>query len=150
MTFIRFYVALFFLLNIAIASVGTAQPMDIFSFQGRLTDANGSAVVDGSYAVDFGLHTQARGGTQVWTESQTVTTQEGIFTVQLGSSQPFGSLAFDTPYYLSLTVAGQTMTPRTLLSATPYAMRAHRLAASALRAGSNVTISENGRESFKH
>ena len=143
MTFFR-YALLLFLTWVAAASVGAAQPMDTFNFQGRLTQADGTVVTDGAYTVDFALYTVATDGAPLWQETQVVNTQDGLFTVQLGSSTPLGTLTFDQPYYLSLTVNGQAMMPRTLLSATPYAMRAQRLAPSALQAGANVTISENG------
>ena len=119
-----------------------AQPApDVISFQGRLTDTNGQPVPDGSYQLQFQLYDQPSGGNLQWSETQVVTTRQGVFTALLGAGSPLTGLPFEEGYYVALTVNGSAeLGPRTALAAVPYALSAQRLEASALEAGSNVTI----------
>src|SRR5690606_29966774 len=55
------------------------------NFQGRLANPNGTVIADGSYSVVFSLYTQSSGGSNIWTETQSVSTTSGIFRVSLGS-----------------------------------------------------------------
>lgn len=84
---------------------------------------------DGSYTVAFRLYNAATGGTLLWTEpSETVAVSggRGIFAAVLGAPTPFGTLAFDQPYYVEVQVSGEAapMTPRLALAAVPYALHA--------------------------
>jgi hypothetical protein len=73
----------------------------------------------------FRLYTSASGGTALWTETQNVTVTAGTYTVLLGSVSTLNTVAFDQPYFLGVTVGGDTeMTPRQALSSAPYALRA--------------------------
>ncbi|MFQ5858209.1 MAG: hypothetical protein ACE5LU_21610, partial [Anaerolineae bacterium] len=55
------------------------------NYQGVLTDAAGSPMPDGSYSVTLTLYDAATDGTSLWTETQTVSTANGLFNLQLGS-----------------------------------------------------------------
>ncbi len=93
------------------------------SYQGVLTDAAGTHVADGDYAITFSLYDVANGGVALWSETQpAVAVTAGLFSTLLGSITPIG-LAFDKPYFLGVTVgAAAELLPRTALSSVPYAM----------------------------
>ncbi len=94
------------------------------SFQGKLTNADGTNVTDGNYSVVFSIYTVSSGGSATWTETDTVATVNGIFQVPLGATTALpGSVDFsqDT-WYLGIKVGSDAeMTPRIRLSAVPYA-----------------------------
>jgi len=109
----------------------------LISYQGRLTDGSGNPVVDGNHTIVFSLYDQATGATALWKETQNLTTNNGVFTAQLGSVNSLNSLPFDTTYYLGISVdGGSELTPRTRLTTTPYAQRAHSIDEGAVTASS--------------
>ncbi len=112
-----------------------AQVPETMSYQGVLTQSNGSAVADGSYSLTFRLYyvTILIGPPPnriiqfitdtLWTETQNVAVSKGIFNVILGSVNPI-NLPFDKQYWLGITVAsGSELTPRIQLTSSPYSMR---------------------------
>jgi hypothetical protein len=96
------------------------------SYQGQLTDTTGNPVPDGDYEMSFALYDAPTGGTALWSEAQTVTVINGIYTVILG--QPENELDpadFVGDLYLGVTVAPDSeMTPRQPLTSVGYALRA--------------------------
>jgi len=99
----------------------------IINFQGKLVDNTGVNVTDGSRTVVFTLYDAASAGTTLWTESDTVTTTDGIFRVFLGGVTVFpGSVDFNTDnIYLGIKVGSDAeMTPRVQFTAVPYAFNA--------------------------
>jgi hypothetical protein len=92
------------------------------SYQGVLTDTQGTAVPDGAYSLTFNLYTAATGGSSLWSETQTVPVEQGIFNVVLGAVRPL-NLPFDKPTWLGVTVGdGAELTPRIELTASPYSL----------------------------
>ncbi len=99
-----------------------AQGQATLSIQGVLQNFNGSAVDNGQYDITFKLYTTDAGGTALWTETQTVTLTGGVYSVLLGAVNPL-NVPFDQPYYIGLTIpGGPEHTPRTRLTASPYAL----------------------------
>ncbi len=147
--------------------LGSAQIPRTISYQGVLTDVNGTAVTDGAYEMTFRLYDALDGGTALWSETQTVPVQDGLFNVLLGTVTPL-TPAFDRPYWLGVTVgSGQEMVPRIPLAASAYSLNAHTVRDSAitsakiadgqvvrslngltdavtLAAGNNVSLSQSG------
>jgi hypothetical protein len=94
-------------------------------------------VADGAHTVTFRLYRDSEDGDALWTETQTVATRNGLFSVALGSVTPL-SLAFDSGYWLGLTFGGRAeFAPRLALLSSPYS-----LAASAVVGGSNTFPAE--------
>ena len=118
------------LLRTAIAAVALgavalhAAVPSTLGYQGVLTDNSGVVVADGSYSVTFKLYNVSTAGAALWTETQTVTTTNGVFSAVLGSVTALG-LAFDVQYWLGISVAGGAeLTPRVQLTSSPYAFTA--------------------------
>lgn len=102
-----------------------------FTYQGRLTD--GGSVANGSYDLTFTLFTEATGGTPLGDglTNLAVNVSGGLFTVSLDFSH-LGGAAFEGGDRW-LEIAGRTngvggfgtLTPRQLITPTPYALRAN-------------------------
>ncbi len=103
----------------------------VINFQGRLTDETGLPVADGSYSVQFSIHTDSliSATPALWTETQNISTTGGLFAVLLGSLNPINSNIFNgSTRYLGLRIDGSPESaPRMAIVSTPYAMVAGRL-----------------------
>lgn len=95
------------------------------SYQGVLTDAAGTPVPDGPQTLSLRLFEAATGGTAVYAETHTAPTTGGVFAVEIGGGTPtsgtWAGVHFDRSYWLETAVGTTTLTPRTRLSASPYA-----------------------------
>src|ERR1035437_3525464 len=107
------------------------------NFQGRLVrnDAGnvGLNVANNTYSVIFTFYNNGTvgQGTALWTETQTVTTTDGIFRVALGSVTPIpANFNFNWDgLYLGVKVgADAEMTPRITMAAVPFAFNAQQVA----------------------
>jgi len=109
-----------FVLVLATVSVADIPPW--ISYQGVLRDASGNPVPDGTYAVKFYIYDAETGGTELWTELQTVSAEGGIVEVLLGSVTPLNTIEFDVPYWLGIAIEGESeLVPRTPFATAPYA-----------------------------
>lgn len=92
-----------------------------FSYQGSLIQSGTPA--NGSFQMSFGLWTAQSGGAQVGSTigPMSVSVTNGTFAALMD----FGAAAFPgADRYLEVTVGGTTLTPRSKLNSTPYAIRA--------------------------
>jgi len=97
------------------------------SYQGLLTDSNGSGI-DTDINLTFKLYNTLSGGSALWTEAQSgVHVTNGLFQVYLGKITPLpGDLFNGQALFLGVTVNSDSeMTPRTELSSAPYAFAAN-------------------------
>jgi hypothetical protein len=92
---------------------------------GRLTTSGGTPVADGSYSVTFRIYTDSVSGPVLWTETETVTTSSGLFSMMLGSVTPVPDSAFRsaTTYLGTKIGADPEISPRTRLASVPYSNR---------------------------
>src|SRR5262245_8778447 len=92
--------------------------------QGLLLDAGGQPVT-GSVTFTFNIYETDAGGSALWTETQTLTLENGYFTTELGKTAPLGSALFGDGgvRFLGITIQGDTeLAPREALTSVPYAM----------------------------
>ncbi|MDB4930755.1 MAG: procollagen, type alpha, partial [Myxococcaceae bacterium] len=91
--------------------------------QGRLLDRMGAPIA-GSQSITYRIYDAASGGTQLWSETLTVTLDDGYFSAQLGLMTPFGATVFNgTQRFLAVAVGTDPeMTPREPVSSVPYAL----------------------------
>jgi len=113
-----------------------ANAQNTISYQAYITDTLGNPYTNTSPGIlmRFSLHDSLTGGTELWFETQTVSVNEGVYSVELGSSTPFPpSLDFNAPYFLEVAVdednsatfdPGEELSPRQKLTHMPYAMNA--------------------------
>lgn len=108
------------------------------NFQGRLLNSDGTLIENDTYSVVFSLYTTDEGGGAIWSETQSVTTTQGLFRVSLGSVNSLASVNFNQDaLYLGIKVgADPEMSPRMRLHSTPYAFEAKRV--------NGLTVTNNG------
>ncbi|MCI0479951.1 hypothetical protein L0Y59_05395, partial [Candidatus Uhrbacteria bacterium] len=105
-----------------VLSVHAAIPNTI-GYQGRLKSASGTALT-GTYSFTFRLYAASSGGSALWTETHpSVPTDNGVFSVRLGSVTTFPvSLDFNQALYLTTEVnADGEMSPRVPVNSVSYA-----------------------------
>ncbi len=112
-------------------------PNYTMNYQGKLTNASGVAVADGTYNMRFWLLTTPTIATTsaIWTESLTGTDKvqvtNGLFSVMLGSTSPLSGIDFNQTLYLGVEIGGTgaaswdgEMSPRKILGTVPSAFEA--------------------------
>lgn len=122
--------ALAFLLTGALVALAVsplqAQQPDWITYQGFLSDANGTPLPAPTMTLTFRLYDQEADGTALWTETHPeVALYDGVFAVQLGRIEPLEALSFASALWLSVALGDATapeLTPRTPLGAVPHAL----------------------------
>src|SRR3989338_2094745 len=124
-----------------------ASPANIITYQGRILNTNGIPVTDTALSMKFFLYSASSGGTCVWSNSsadcdantpasttaRSVTLTDGLFTENLGdTSDSYAAIAStvfgdDASVYLEVKIGSETLTPRKLFTAAPYALNAQTL-----------------------
>ena len=151
----RVCTSVFFGLVLVFAIIAFSQPSYAaqttpykINYQGRLTDASGTAKPNGLYNMKFRIFSVLSGGSAIWTEvrdaTNRVTVTNGQFNVQLGdvtaltpsvfTSQPlYFEVELPTPATATCSTAAcgtfteGAMTPRQPIAASAYAMNADTL-----------------------
>jgi len=103
---------------------GGAPPL--ISYQGLLTDpGTGDPVADGDYNITFALYDVEFDGSPIWSETQTVSVNGGLFNVLLGSETALSASLFDgTGRWVEVEVEGEVLSPRRRFASVPYAFQA--------------------------
>ena len=121
--FLMSLIGLFFILTLFGAVSDAAIPQKI-NYQGYITNAAG-VPVNGTVQIVSSIYNVSSGGSALWTETQNITVTHGVYNVVLGDVTPM-PLPFDVPYYLGIKVGTDPeMTPRSPLTAVPYAFTAN-------------------------
>ncbi len=95
----------------------------LINYQGLLADAAGTPL-DTAANVTFMIYDAPAGGNLIWTETQNVTSVDGLFTILLGAVTPIDAAIIDGPNrYLEVQLGASPFTPRSRLAASPYAIR---------------------------
>jgi hypothetical protein len=111
---------------LTVPSIATAGVPTLMQYQGFLTDDSGEPL-DTMVDMTFTIYDASTGSGVVWTETQdTVTVNNGLFHVLLGSVNPISDTVFaETERWLGITVdPDPEIVPRTRLVTVPYAFRA--------------------------
>ena len=127
------------------------------SYQGMLSNVDGTSMTDQSLTLTFNLYDRESGGLSQWTETQRVQLEEGVFSVILGEVNPL-DISFDQKLWMGVQIEdGNELSPRTKLSATAQSLTTLSVAPGAvvqslngikddveIAAGDNVSLSQNG------
>jgi len=113
---------------VAAALACSAQVPERMNYQVMLTDGADQPIAGQTVSVVFRIYDQESGGTVLWTEPQTVTTNSiGVASVILGSVSAL-DIDFAGPRWLEVEVEGEILAPRRELVASPYARQAQNSA----------------------
>ncbi len=106
------------------ATVALAVPSHM-NYQGQLF-LNGSPA-SGPVSITFRLYDAAVGGNLLWTETDNVTVNQGLFSTILGDNTPIPYLPFSgQTLWLEMEINGTPLSPRTQFVSVPYAYRSQR------------------------
>jgi len=93
------------------------------NYQGYLTDTTG-VPISATLPMTFAIFTDSVAGAQLWTQSQTVPVQQGVFNVKLTLNQSDTSLFMaGARRWIELRVDGFTLRPRTEITTMAYGIR---------------------------
>lgn len=101
------------------------------NFQGKVVNNDGTNVTNGSYTFVFTIYDASSAGTNLWSESKSVTVTDGIFQTDLGDTTTLpASIDFNTDnIYLGINFNSDgEMTPRVRFDAVPQAFNAQKVA----------------------
>jgi hypothetical protein len=99
----------------------------LFSYQGTLAEPGGNSI-NGTVTMAFALWDDPTDGNRLWgPETQTVEVSDGLFHVLLGSVVAIDPDALFGDLYLDITVNGETLSPRELLTSVAYAVEVSRV-----------------------
>ena len=98
------------------------------NYQGRLTDDQGQPITN-TFSMTFTIYDAETDGESKWSETHpSVSVINGLFSVTLGEgtpAMPVHDTVFSNPdRWLEIVVAGETITPRTKLTSSAYALQA--------------------------
>ncbi|KAA3631180.1 MAG: hypothetical protein DWP97_13790 [Calditrichaeota bacterium] len=101
----------------------------VISYQGQLSNPDGTPATDAVYPFEFLLYDQSSAGSILWAESTDLETNNGLFSHNIGSVNDLSTSLFSDNelVYLEVKVDGNSILPRVLLSAAPYAFSAGNL-----------------------
>ncbi len=118
-----FFLSVFILCLVATTDA-FAQIPRIMTYQGVITNQDGTSLPDGTYTLGFSMYTEETGGSPIWSETQNVSVAKALFNVILGTNSPL-NIPFDKQYWLSIKVisSGFELTPRIRLTASPYSFQ---------------------------
>jgi hypothetical protein len=101
---------------------------NVLTQQGRLFDTQGNPL-NGAQQFVYSIYESSTATTPLWTETQTVTLEDGHFSIRLGETTALGTSVFDgATRYLGVQVGTDAeMTPRQPLASVPYALMANNV-----------------------
>ncbi len=117
------------MLSIVLAGIvskrAEAQAPLLLHHQGRILDSSGQAI-SGTQALIFKIYSSATASSELWSETVTVSVQNGYFSAILGLNTQLKNSIFEKnpELYLGVTVGntGQELKPRIRLVSVPYAL----------------------------
>ncbi|MFC1965270.1 hypothetical protein ACFLWG_04665 [Chloroflexota bacterium] len=113
--------------QIAASPDGPDSVPPVVHYQGTLVNPfTEIPVPDGEYEFTFGIYATETGVSSLWNEEQTVTVENGVFSVLLGAVNPLTTDLFsNSERYLGVQVGDdEEMVPRQVLASVPYAFQA--------------------------
>jgi len=106
---------------VILSGIAMGQVPQLINYQALLLDpATGLPVLDGTYTIAFSIYDVASGGIATWTESQSVQTKDGLYSVLLGSTTTLTTAILSGPEkYLGIKVAKQRRNMQSNRSSAP-------------------------------
>jgi hypothetical protein len=100
-----------------------AQIPRLISYQGMAQDVSGAAIEDGAHQIRVALYETPNGMEEIYAQTITAESVGGLFSLIIGPVPT--DVTFDRQYWLGISIdEGDELTPRTQLTASPYALNA--------------------------
>ena len=119
------------LMLVTVSAFSQSAVPQTMNFQGRLTRANGTPVLDATYPMTFTLYDALTGGNALWTQTLAATTNNGVFTVALGNGAngtqtgPLTAALFGGNRWLEIRLSNNApLSPRQPFASVAYAFAA--------------------------
>lgn len=131
------------LIGLITTFVWASSSTQMINYQGRLTDSAGMPI-NGNTTVTFSIYDGETVGTSLWSETQTVTVNQGIYQVQLGTINPIPDDLFNgSERFLGVKVGSDPeLTPRSRITSVAYAFNSQRIAGKKIQSGQGtLTVS---------
>ena len=118
---------------VIISGIALGQVPQLINYQALLIDpATNQPVPDDTYSITFSIYDAASGGSAIWTETQSVTTKDGLYSVLLGTATPLTpTILSGSEKYLGVKVGSEPeLTPRGRIVSVAYSIvseDAHKL-----------------------
>jgi len=139
------------LISVAIIAgvLWASQSKDVISYQGRLLDDTGMPFAGDTVSMTFSIYDGETAGAGLWSESQVVEVEDGIYNVRLGEVTPIPDDLFNgAERWLGIQVgADPEMTPRKKITSVAFAINAKRVGGKKIQIGTatlNVSASITG------
>jgi len=136
--------------SVVFAAAAQAQVPNLLGFQGRLLRADGTAAT-GTAGVTFAVFDAPSGGSQLWSETQTLGLSDGYYSTFLGLVAPPADGVFDGgTRWLEIRVGAETLQPRVRIGSVPVAVVAQSVrggtaSVTSVQIGTQTVIDANGR-----
>ncbi len=100
----------------------------LMNYQGILTDDTGQPVQNDVYEITFKIYNQESGGNPIWTETQNVLTNDGIFHVLLGSINEITEFPSENAWLGIKVGENPEMIPRKRIASVGYSFETEKAA----------------------
>jgi len=117
-------------------------------YQGRIKLTGGQPLPNGDYDLTLKIWSSATGGTELWSESQTVYVEDSFFDIVLGGVNPIdddvlaigGGQPDPSDRFLEITIGTEVLSPRTKLESVPYSSIARRISGDIFTGEGNLSV----------
>ena len=108
----------------SIAGIAQGDIPHLLNFQGYLVDGQGP--VTGEYEATFSIYDAPTGGSPIWSESNSLAVENGLYSLNLGETNPIDVSVFEGgDRWIGVQIAGQPeMAPRYKQTSVPYSYQA--------------------------
>ncbi len=111
---------IFLLIILYTTNISSQNLPPVINFQGVLKDNAGTFYPDGNYQILINIYPSQFAVSSLWNETQTISVEGGIFSVQIGNAEPL-NLEFDDAYWVGFSIdGGSELAPRLPLASVPY------------------------------
>ncbi len=118
-----FLFALTVVISLLLVGIAAADIPRLVNFQGYLVDDQDTPLT-GEYGVTFRIYDNSTGGKVLWSETDTIVVEKGLYSITLGQKNPI-DMAIEDDLWFALQIAGQSeMKPRYRLASVLYSIMA--------------------------
>jgi hypothetical protein len=112
------FIITFFIFSLQLFS----QVPKIISLQSMVRNFDGTTISDGEYSITFKIYDAETGGSELWSETQTINVSNCYLSANIGISSPL-DLDFEDQYWIGITIEDSAeLAPRLSFTSSPYSL----------------------------